>query len=217
MRVLVACEYSGRVRQAFRALGHDAWSCDLLPSEDNSPHHIMGDVRAILSAAWDLMIAHPTCTKLCNSGARWWKGQEAAQAEALDFVRLLMAAPIPRIAIENPPGKIGSAIRPADQYIQPWQFGHMETKKTGLWLKGLPKLTATNDVEAEMLRLPLAERSRVHWMPPSADRWKHRSRTYAGIAAAMAGQWGGSRVHAYSVRPISSARIPSEDQGFCTA
>lgn len=201
MRVLVACEYSGRVREAFRAKGHDAWSCDLLPSEDNGPHHIQGDVLMQLNGRhmpgmtcgyqpWDLMIAHPPCTVLTNAGARWWKGREAEQEEALNFVRALMAAPIPKIAIENPPGKIGTAIRKADQYIQPWQFGHMETKKTGLWLKGLPPLKPTNDVRAEMMKLTIAERSRVHWMPPGPDRWKDRSRTYSGIAAAMADQWG---------------------------
>lgn len=190
MRVLVACEYSGRVREAFRANGHDAWSCDLLPSEDNSSHHIEGDALALLFQGWDLMIAHPPCTVLTSAGARWWAGREAEQEEALRFVRALMAAPIPLIAIENPPGKIGTAIRKADQYIQPWQFGHMETKKTGLWVKGLPVLKPTNDVRAEMMRLTLAQRSRVHWMPPSPDRWKERSRTYSGIAAAMAAQWG---------------------------
>lgn len=192
MRVLVACEYSGRVREAFRAKGHDAWSCDLLPSEDNSGFHVQRDVLSLLKEwrRWDLMIAHPPCTVLTNAGARWWAGREAEQAAALEFVRALMGAPIPLIAIENPPGKIGTAIRKADQYIQPWQFGHMETKKTGLWLKGLPPLKPTNDVHAEMMQLILAQRSRVHWMPPGPDRWKERSRTYAGIASAMADQWG---------------------------
>jgi len=204
MRVLVACEYSGRVRDAFIAAGHEAMSCDMLPSEAPGPHH-QGDVREVLADGWDLMVAHPPCTVLTNAGARWWAGREAEQAEALAFVRLLMGAPIPMIAIENPPGKIGAAIRKADQYIQPWQFGHMETKKTGLWLKGLPHLKATNDVRAEMMKLTLAERSRVHWMPPGPDRWKDRSRTYAGIALAMAGQWG--RVHGLESAAEQHARI----------
>jgi site-specific DNA-cytosine methylase len=191
--VLVACEFSGRVRQAFRALGHDAWSCDLFePAEDGSPWHRAGDaVRIAREGGWDLMIAHPPCTHLTNAGARWWADKEQEQAEALEFVRELMDAPIPRIAIENPPGKIGTAIKPATQYIQPWQFGHCETKKTGLWLKGLPLLRSTHNVFDEMMLLPLAVRSRVHWMKPGPDRWKERSRTYEGIARAMAEQWGG--------------------------
>jgi len=192
MRVLIACEFSGVVRRAFRSRGHDAWSCDLLPAEDSDPHHYRGSIAAILSAgaAWDLMIAHPPCTYLANSGARWWSGRQREQADALDFVRALMSAPIPRIAIENPPGKIGTAIRPADQYIQPWQFGHAETKKTGLWLKGLAPLKPTRDVRAEMLALPAKERHRVHYTSPGPDRWKERSRTLHGIADAMADQWG---------------------------
>ena len=213
MKVLVACEYSGRVREAFRARGHDAWSCDLLPSEDGSGFHVQRDVLSLLKEwrKWDLMIAHPPCTVLTNAGARWWKGREQEQAEALDFVRALMAAPIPRIAIENPPGKIGSAIRPADQYIQPHQFGHLETKKTGLWLKGLPKLQPTRDVRAEMMQLTLAQRSRVHWMSPGPDRWKERSRTYQGIADAMASQWSDAQwggVHAAEIAPSSSSAHP---------
>lgn len=204
MRVLVACEYSGRVRQAFRALGHAAWSCDLLPSEDGSPWHIQGDVREVLAGwsirehwqikcdptPWDLMIAHPPCTYLTNAGARWWPDRQQEQAEALEFVRQLMSAPIERIAIENPPGRIGSQIRKADQYIHPWQFGHMETKTTGLWLKNLPKLKPTNIVHDEMQKLPAHQKHRVHWMKPGPDRWKERSRTYEGIARAMAEQWG---------------------------
>jgi site-specific DNA-cytosine methylase len=195
MRVLVACEFSGTVRRAFRSLGHDAWSCDILPAEDGDEHHMQCDVRAVpmgYGNHWDLMIAHPPCTYLTNAGARWWAQRQQEQADALDFVRYLLGLPIERIAIENPPGRIGTAIRKADQYIQPWQFGHMETKTTGLWLRGLPKLKPTNDVRAEMMLLPLSKRSRVHWMPPGPDRWKERSRTYAGIAHAMAEQWGGS-------------------------
>lgn len=184
MRVLVACEYSGRVRQAFRAIGHEAWSCDLYePAEDGSQWHISGDaVKAAYEGGWDLMIAHPPCTHLAASGARWWKDKAAEQKEALDFVRALMAAPIPRIAIENPVSKISSAIRKPDQIIHPWQFGHGETKATCLWLKGLSKLSPSNIVDG---RNPA-----VHRMSPSQTRWKDRSRTYAGIALAMADQWG---------------------------
>lgn len=182
MRVLVACEFSGVVRRAFRVRGHDAWSCDILPSEDGDAHHIMGDVREALSDAWDLMIAHPPCTHLAVSGARWFKGKLEDQADALEFVRALMGAPIDRIAIENPIGIISSRIRKPDQIIQPWQFGHGETKATCLWLKNLPALTHTNIVSGR--------EARVHRMPPGPDRWKERSRTFAGIADAMAEQWG---------------------------
>ena len=180
MRVLVACEFSGIVRDAFAARGHDAWSCDLLESE-RPGKHLRGDVRAIMSAGWDLMVAHPPCTYLCSSGARWWAGREAEQAEALAFVRELLGAKVPRIALENPPGKIGTAIRPADQYVQPWQFGHGETKRTGLWLKGLPLLSPTCIVPGR--------EARVHRASPGPNRWRERSRTYPGIAAAMADQW----------------------------
>lgn len=189
MRVLVACEYSGRVREAFRKLGHDAWSCDLLPSEDNSPYHLQGDVMdyAVTSnwKDWDLMIAHPPCTHLAVSGARHFPAKRAdgRQYAALHFVQMLLDAPIPRIALENPISIISSHIRKPDQIIQPWQFGHGETKATCLWLKGLPKLSPT---------LLMAERvARVHRMPPGPNRWKERSRTYQGIADAMAAQWGG--------------------------
>ena len=187
-RVLVACEYSGRVRDAFAAAGCNAWSCDLLDSETRGNHY-RGDVRDMLSQPWDLMIAHPPCTYLTNAGARWWPGRQQEQADALDFVRLLLAAPVERIALENPPGRIGSQIRKADQYIHPWQHGHMETKTTGLWLKNLPPLTPTNNVREAMQLLPPAEKHRVHWMKPGPDRWKERSRTYTGIARAMAAQW----------------------------
>lgn len=190
MRVLVACEFSGRVREAFCARGHYAVSCDLLPAEDGSPHHIQGDVRRWLDSGWDQMIAHPSCTYLTNAGARWWKDRQLEQAEALEFVRLLLAAPIKRIALENPPGRIGTQIRKADQYIHPWQYGHMETKTTGLWLKNLPPLRQTSNVREAMDKLPPAEKHRVHWMKPGPDRWKERSRTYPGIASAMAAQWG---------------------------
>ena len=180
MRVLVACEYSGAVRDAFTARGHEALSCDLLPS-DTPGSHYQGDVRDVLGMGWDLMVAHPPCTHLAVSGARWFKHKQAEQAEALDFVRLLLDAPIPRIALENPISVISSRIRKPDQIIHPWQFGHGETKATCLWLKNLPALTPTNIV--------VGREARVHRMSPSPDRWKERSRTYPGIAAAMADQW----------------------------
>jgi site-specific DNA-cytosine methylase len=191
MRVLIACEYSGAVRDAFRARGHDALSCDLLPSEAPGPHY-QGDVRDILGDGWDLMIAHPPCTHLAVSGARWFKDKQAEQAEALAFVRLLLAAPIPRIALENPVSVISSRIRKPDQVIQPWQFGHEATKTTCLWLKGLPHLTPTNIVGKGARHVTKSGKSLPQWynLPPSADRWKIRSATFQGIADAMAEQWG---------------------------
>lgn len=184
MNVLVGCEYSGRVRQAFRDRGHDAWSCDLLPSEDDSPFHIQGDVLALLGDGWDLAIFHPPCTHLAVSGARHFseKIADGRQQEALEFVRILLDAPIPRIALENPVSIISSRIRKPDQVIQPYMFGHGETKATCLWLKNLPKLVPTQIVSG---REP-----RIHKMAPGPDRWKERSRTYPGIAQAMAMQWG---------------------------
>jgi site-specific DNA-cytosine methylase len=181
MRILVACEYSGVVRDAFLAAGHEAMSCDLLPTEVEGPHY-QGDVRDILDQGWDMMIAHPPCTHLAVSGARWFKDKQQEQAEALEFIRLLLEAPVERIALENPVSIISSRIRKPDQIIQPCQFGHGETKATCLWLKNLPRLVPTNVVEGR--------EARVHKMPPSPDRWKERSRTYAGIAEAMAEQWG---------------------------
>jgi len=181
MRVLVACEYSGTVRDAFLALGHDALSCDLLPSEQPGPHY-QGDVTDLLHDGWDLMIAHPPCTHLAVSGARHFHRKAIEQAEALAFVRLLLAAPIPHIALENPVSVISSRIRKPDQIIQPWQFGHGETKATCLWLKNLPLLIPTDIVEGR--------EARVHRMPPGPNRWKERSRTFPGIAQAMAHQWG---------------------------
>lgn len=180
MKVLVACEYSGRVRDAFRALGHDAVSCDLLSSDAGGPHHY-GDVREIINDGWDLMIAHPPCTHLAVSGARWFKDKKAQQEEALDFVRLLLNAPVERIALENPVSIISSHIRKPDQIIQPWMFGHGETKATCLWLKNLPLLKPTNIVDGR--------EQRIHRMPPGPDRWKERSRTFVGIATAMSEQW----------------------------
>ena len=182
MRVLVACEYSAVVRDAFRAKGHVAYSCDLLPTDGDPEYHYQGDVFDIIDGPWDLMVAHPPCTHLSVSGARWFKDKLVEQAEALEFVRRLLDAPIPRIALENPISIISSKIRKPDQIIQPWQFGHGETKATCLWLKGLPKLVPTNIVEGR--------EARVHKMAPSPDRWKERSRTFKGIAEAMAAQWG---------------------------
>ena len=181
MRVLIACEYSGVVRDAFIGGGHEAMSCDLLPTEAPGPHH-EGDVRDVLANGWDLMIAHPPCTHLASSGARWFKFKQAEQAEALEFVGFLLSAPIPHIALENPIGVISSRIRRPDQVIQPWQHGHGETKATCLWLKNLPRLQPTNVVDGR--------EQRIWKMPPHKDRWKERSRTYQGIAAAMAAQWG---------------------------
>ena len=183
MRVLIACEYSGRVRDAFIAHGHDAMSCDLLETEVPGPHH-QGPVEDILFDGWDLMIAHPPCTHLAVSGSRHFpeKIADGRQQAALDFVRLLMNAPIERLAIENPISVISSAIRPPDQIIQPWEYGHGEVKATCLWLKNLPKLKPTNCVDG---REP-----KVHMMPPGPDRWKERSRTYQGVADAMGEQWG---------------------------
>ena len=222
MRILVACEFSGVVRDAFRARGHDAWSCDLLPSERPGPH-IQGDVLPRLGDGWDLMIAHPPCTHLAVSGARWFKDKQREQAEALDFVRALLAAPVPRIALENPVSIISSRIRKPDQIIQPWQFGHGETKTTCLWLKGLPPLQPTDIVVPEwavredgsihlsakgkrdnpthfltgrttriLKGEQLKQWNRIHREPPSPERWRNRSRTYAGIATAMAEQWAGA-------------------------
>ncbi len=188
MRVLVACEYSGTVRDAFLAAGHDAMSCDLLPTEAPGPHW-QGDV---LGWGWDLMIAHPPCTHLAVSGAKWFYRKQAEQAEALDFVRLLLDAPIPRIALENPVSIISSRIRKPDQIIQPYEHGHEETKTTCLWLKGLPLLKPSNIVGKGARHVTKSGRSLPEWynLPPSADRWKIRSATFPGIAAAMAAQWG---------------------------
>jgi hypothetical protein len=182
MRVLVACEFSGTVRDAFIANGCDAMSCDLLRSESDGPHY-QGDVRDILGDGWDLMVAHPPCTHLAVSGAKWIAKKQREQAEALDFVRILMDCPVPRWCIENPVSVISTKIRKPDQIVHPWQFGHGETKATCLWLKNLPKLVPSNIVNGR--------EAKVHRMAPSLDRWKQRSRTYVGIAKAMADQWAG--------------------------
>lgn len=190
MKILVGCEYSGTVREAFKARGHNAWSCDLLPSAIPG-QHIQGDVLEILDQGWDLAIFHPMCTHLAASGARWFKDKQTEQAEALEFVRKLMNAPIPMIALENPVGIISSRIRKPDQIIQPYQFGHAESKKTCLWLKNLKPLIPTN-----VLSLPECgywnnqTPSGQNKLSPSVDRWLLRSKTYDGIAAAMADQWG---------------------------
>jgi len=192
MRVLVACEFSGVVSKAFRNRGHDAWSCDLLDTEDVTgyAYHIVGDVLKLIDDGWDLMIAHPPCTHLARSGARWFKDKVTEQQEAIAFVLALGNANIPRIAIENPIGVLSSRFRKPDQIIHPWMFGHPESKATCLWLKGLSPLKPTRNVYEEMLTLPLKERTRIHYAAPGPDRWKNRSRTYQGIAEAMAEQWG---------------------------
>lgn len=184
-RVLVACEYSATVRDAFRARGFDAWSCDLLPTEGERWCHLQDDALAVAWLMnWDLMIAHPPCTDLAVSGARHFAAKiaDGRQARALEFVQRLLDAPIPHIALENPVSIISSRIRKPDQIIQPWQFGHGETKATRLWLKNLPRLMPTDVVEGRS--------DRIHKMPPGPNRWKERSRTYQGIADAMAAQWG---------------------------
>lgn len=181
MRVLVACEFSGIVRDAFLARGHDAWSCDLLPTEKPGPHRL-GDVLWILDEGWDLLVAFPPCTHLAVSGARWFPRKPREQKDALIFIHILLSAAIPRIALENPVGIISTRIRKPDQIIQPWMFGHGETKKTCLWLKNLPPLKPTNIVDGR--------EGRVWKEPPHPDRWKRRSITFQGIADAMAEQWG---------------------------
>ena len=184
MKVLIACEFSGIVRDAFKAKGHDAWSCDLLPTE-RLGNHIQDDVTSLVyrrwDSRWDLMIAHPPCTYLAGCGARWWKDKKKEQEFAIKFFMMLTLAQIPKICIENPVGIMSTVWRKPDQYIQPWQFGHGETKKTCLWLMGLPKLQPTNIVKGR--------EARIHKMPPSKDRGKLRSITFQGIAEAMATQW----------------------------
>jgi hypothetical protein len=179
-RVLVACEFSGRVRDAFIRNGCDAVSCDLLPTDQPGPHY-QGDVFDIINDGWDLMVAHPPCTHLAVSGARWFHKKQKEQEKALQFVERLMNAPILQIAIENPVSIISSKIRKPDQIIQPWMFGHGETKATCLWLKNLPALQPTIVVEGR--------ENKIHRLPPSEHRWKLRSLTYQGIADAMGNQW----------------------------
>jgi len=200
MRVLVACEYSGTVRRAFAARGHDAWSCDLLPADDDSPNHIMGDVRYLINGpgakTWDLMIAHPPCTYMTNAGVCWLHKDPSRWdklGEAAVFFKELYNCDVPRICVENPimhkyaRDLIGVSYT---HIVQPWMFGHTEQKATCLWLKDLPPLVKTSDVKSAMMKLPHRERNRLHYLPPSKDRWKIRSTTYQGIADAMASQWG---------------------------
>lgn len=190
--LLVACEFSGTVRDAFIRKGWDAVSCDLLPTEAPGPHH-QGDVLAVLGDGWDMMIAHPPCTYLTVSGARWmyddrFPDRARQQAEALEFFRALLNAPIPRIAVENPVGVASTLVGPPSQVVQPFHYGHPETKATCLWLRGLPKLVPTNIVP---LPADPRLRQRIHWIPPGPRRWMERSKTFQGIAAAMAEQWSG--------------------------
>lgn len=199
MRVLVACEYSGTVRRAFASKGHEAWSCDLLPADDGSPNHIVGDVGHLINGpgaqTWDLMVAHPPCTYMTNAGVCWLHKDPSRWdrlAEAAEFFKLLYHADVKRVCVENPimhkyaRELVGVSYA---QVVQPWMFGHTEQKATCLWLKGLPALVGTNNVKAEMMALPHRERNRMHYLPPSKDRWKLRSKTYDGIAQAMAEQW----------------------------
>ena len=198
MKVLVACEYSGIVREAFALKGHDAWSCDLLPTDQPSDKHIQGDVLEIINNDWNLIIAHPPCTLLSVSGAARWaeKVADGRQQAAIKFVEDIWNANCPFIAIENPVGALSSRSKlgKATQYIQPYEFGHAEQKKTGLWLKGLPKLIPTDVIDVS--NLPDNQRQRLHYLPPSKDRWKIRSTTFQGIADAMADQWGNLRQEA---------------------
>ena len=192
MKVLVACEYSGVVREAFAKRGHAAWSCDLLPTDQPSDKHIQGDcLEAIANEKWDMIIAHPPCTHLSLSGAKYWaeKRADGRQQAAIKFVEDIWDADCPRICIENPVGALikHSKLGKATQYIQPYEFGHAEQKRTGLWLKGLPKLKGTKFIDVK--GLPNKERHRLHWLPPSKDRWKIRSTTFTGIALAMSSQW----------------------------
>ena len=182
MKVLIACEFSGIVREAFKAKGHDVWSCDLLPTEIPG-QHIQGDIIPVLYEYWDMVIAFPPCTHLAVSGARWFeeKRKDGRQQRGIDFFMQLARYPGERVAIENPIGIMSTIYRKPDQIIQPYMFGHGETKATCLWLKNLPKLTPTNEVDGRV--------ARVHREPPGPERWKNRSRTFQGIADAMASQW----------------------------
>ncbi len=193
MKVLVACEFSGIVRDAFLRRGHDAISCDLLPTESPGPHY-QGDVFSFDLSGYDLIIAHPPCTHLSVSGARWFKDKQQEQKEAIDFFMYCINLPCDKITVENPVCIMSTIYRKPDQYIQPWQFGHPETKKTGLWLKGLPLLQPSNIVEPKYIIGKDGKKySPVHYCSQwinKTERWKIRSKTYQGIAAAMAEQWG---------------------------
>lgn len=191
MRILVACEFSGTVRDAFSSRGHDAWSCDLLPTESPG-NHFQCDIREVINLNWDMMIGHPPCTDLAVSGARYFaeKIADGRQQQSIDFFMMLANAKIEKICIENPISIMSTRWRKPDQIIQPWQFGHPESKATCLWLKGLPILKPTSIVYDDMIALPIKQRQRIHYLPPSKDRWKIRSETFPGIANAMAHQWG---------------------------
>lgn len=221
MRVLIACEFSGVVREAFRARGHDAWSCDLRPAEDGSKFHFQTDCEHLLFDYWDLLIAHPPCTHLSLSGIRWMKDhwvkratkpprwhdgtqKRAQQSEAAEFFRTLLNCNIPMRCLENPMSMASTLVSKRNQIIHPWQFGHMEQKQTWLWLRNLPKLKHTKNVRAEMMKLPKNERERIHHMPPGPERERLRSVTYSGIAEAMADQWG----------RLDPARVTMEDPFF---
>jgi site-specific DNA-cytosine methylase len=191
MKVLVACEYSGTVRDAFIARGHDAMSCDLLPTDRPGPHY-QGDVFDIIDDGWDLMIAHPPCTDLAVSGAKWFqqKRDDGRQQKSIAFFMRFVDSRIPKWCVENPIGIMSSIYRNPNQIIHPWMFGHMEQKSTCLWLCGLDPLRETNNVKKEMMELPRNQRERLHYLPPGPNRWKERSKTFKGIADAMADQWG---------------------------
>ena len=197
MKVLVACEFSGRVRDAFIKRGHDAISCDILETESPGPHYV-GDVRDLLDQDWDLIVAHPPCTYLAQSGVQWLKKVDSRWSEmlkAVEFFNLFLEHPCPRICIENPimHGYARERLAnqtPYTQKVQPYHHGHPEKKGTCLWLKGLPLLRASNNVSEQMIGMHPSEKAKVHWTPPGKDRQKNRSRTYLGIAEAMAEQWG---------------------------
>lgn len=198
MKILVACEESQAVTIELRKLGHEAYSCDIEPCSGGHPEwHLQQDVLPLLKEAWDMVIAFPPCTHLAVSGAAWFeqKRKDGRQQEGIDFFMRFVTADCPRIAIENPVGIMSRLYRKPDQIIHPWQFGHTEQKSTCLWLKGLPKLLETNNVRDGMLALPKNQRERLHYLPPSADRAKLRSKTFPGIARAMAEQWAGCALH----------------------
>uniref|UniRef100_A0A6M3KBC4 Putative methyltransferase n=1 Tax=viral metagenome TaxID=1070528 RepID=A0A6M3KBC4_9ZZZZ len=193
MKILIACEFSGIVREAFRLRGHDAWSLDILPSEISGQHiqeKLYTDKVNYLKAGWDMVIAHPPCTHLAVSGARWFAGKEKERWDAIKFFMEIALCDVPKLAIENPIGIMSTVYKKPDQIVQPWQFGHGETKATCLWLKGLPELKETNNVKEEMLKLPKAQQQRIHYLSPGPNRGRERSRTYQGIANAMSEQWG---------------------------
>jgi hypothetical protein len=200
LRVLVACEFSGIVRRAFRERGHDAWSADLLPAEDDSEYHVIGDATKLLGEQWDLLIAHPPCTYLTNAGVRWLynadgspnSGRLESMARGVELFLAFLNSGVPSVCVENPVmhKHARQSIGAMSQSIQPYEFGHAETKRTCLWLRNLSPLTPTSNRKAEVMRMPYRDRAKVHWMSQSKDRWKERSRTYQGIAEAMATQWG---------------------------